>query len=797
MRRATLITELLSVSEANSPSMRPRAVRSRWALVLGALMLASGCQSSNSLTQLWNKPKGDKDKSLLSMLGQEPDKAGLPHPTSSKSKSSASLNALLDRGEEALSKYYQDHSPAHLTEAHRCYEQALKQEANNPESHHGLAIVCDLQQDYDSANIHYRAALERNPDNGKILSDLGWSLALQNRLSEAESLLLQATKLDPGNAQAIQNLAYVYAKQGDYNLAESTYRQVLNDLEVRQEMARLFPQGRPDMARAGERSKLPWQKKEGLTTEEISQRLASARDDSAADWQQKRTALEAVAPPTRTMEQQQAMIAQLEWERDEALRLVEARSRQSSNTPLVLDTPTDHRGDMQIQPQFQSRPTNTWEGQSVGTTFPGNRPSSSGRRVQNGFYPSDTSPQFPQQTNNIEQTGSRNPAVGPNGQPIKQALHQTSRQIDPRTGRPANSQVQQMEGQQSSLVPGGLSTPQPETHNPEAAPSGRVATFEEAKRRAALAGLGGPDSMFPVTTPEGGNRMAPGSGSTFGGSGFQQPPRMLPMDAAPHDLRQLLEAPSGQYTVPPNHSGMLNSPSGPSFSNPNFQQPLSPQIPLDNPMGNAGTNYSDQVYSAQQPYQQQPQQFSPAQQQYDQYPSQPQEGMAITPRAPGSHDRGDDARNRVNAELNQYGQSLQYNPAQYNSNSWNNTPTPSNGLPNQPRAENPNQLMTPGWNHQQYAPRMTPPPYPGRPTPSGSEDQYSTPRGYGAQSEYAPTPGNGYESSSGMTGDARDSEPAPIYSPGIQAPAPYNGGNRSTYSGGQGYGGPRIIPAPR
>ena len=55
-------------------------------------------------------------------------------------------------------------------------------EGGNAESHHGLGIVCDLQQDYRSAEIHYRAALDGDPDNPLILGDLGWSYALQNRL---------------------------------------------------------------------------------------------------------------------------------------------------------------------------------------------------------------------------------------------------------------------------------------------------------------------------------------------------------------------------------------------------------------------------------------------------------------------------------------------------------------------------------------------------------------------------------------------------------------------------------------
>jgi tetratricopeptide (TPR) repeat protein len=826
MRRSTLITDLFSVPEVSPSMVRPTSAQPRFALLLGALLFASGCQSINSLGRslarfsappIAEKPnKLDKDKSVLALLDREEDQDQPGLPLSSKAKPTAktnseSLTALLDRGESALSTYYKDESPAHLTEAHRCYEQALALEGGNPEAHHGLGIVCDLQQNYRSAEIHYRAALDGDPENSQILGDLGWSYALQNRLAEAEQTLSQTTRLDPGNSLAIKNLAYVYAKQGNYNLADSTFRRVMNDVEVRQEMAQLFPQGRPDMAREGDRAKMPWQRKEGITTEELDRRLIAARNESTSELRDKRTALEAASPAVLTIEQQQAEIAQLTRERDEALRMMEDRSQQLSNTPLVLDNPHDRRGEasgMQIQPQYGPRSTNTYDGQYVGAPSP-----NSGRRVQNGFFPNNSSPQFNTNPPEIQQAGDRSPVVGPNGQPIDQALHQTNRGIDPRTGRPWNSQLQQLDGQQSSLVPGGLGAQDQSANGPGSTPSGRIATFEEAKRRAAMKGMGGPESMFPLPTPESGNRMAPGSGSTFNGGQFPQPPRMLPMDAAPHDLRQLMQAPSGSMTVQPNNLGQWNSPASQSFSNPNLQQPLSPQIPIESPLGSQGTNYQDQVDSALRPGPQ-PRQPLQYQQQYDQYQSQPNDDLAIPPRPLGQYAPSEDPRDRVNSELNQYGQAFQHNPSQPNSNSWSQTSTPANGLPNQPQVGNPNELMGSTWNPQQLSSRMMPPPYVGRSTQSGGEEQYSPEQGYGAHygnsnvsaSEYgttremysnrAPGPGTERRDNFGYgTAGGTYSDPPPIYSTGVHAPAAYNGGNRSTYSDGQGYNGPRITPA--
>ena len=166
---------------------------------------------------------------------------------------------------------------------------------------------------------------------------------------------------------------------------------------------------------------------------------------------------------------------------------------------------------------------------------------------------------------------------------------------------PLNTQIQQMDGQPPLLIPNGIEGSGQSGNTGGATPAGRIADFEEAKRRAAMAGLGGPDMMFPMATPVGGNRMAPGSGSTFNGGQFPAPQRMLPTEAAPHDLQQLMQSPSGNMTVQPNDMGMLNSPTGRSFSNPNFDQRLSPQIPIESPLGSQGMGYQDQVNTAQQP----------------------------------------------------------------------------------------------------------------------------------------------------------------------------------------------------
>ena len=832
MRRSSLITEILSGSEL-TPRLRPRAVptvggvrsRGHWALIVGALLVASGCQSTSALSRFSPKSKTedlsqDHKKSVLAILGKksEKDEAGLPSPSKDKAGDNE-IESLLDKGENALAAYYKDSSATHLTEAHRCYEQILAQDPGNADSHHGLAIVCDLQKNFTAAELHYRAALEKDPDNGRILGDLGYSYLLQNKLSESERTLVQATKLDPKNTQAYKNLGYVYARQGNYNLAETTFRRAMNDAEVRQELAQLFPNGRPDLAQTSAQGKLPWKKNEGITTNEFANQMAAAREQSLADLKQRQKILENSSTPGLSLEQQKEQLILIAQERQQTERAFEARAAQANNTPLVLG-PAPGQNSIATpgynnpgQPNYSNANPNQVAGsQTVGL---GQYPSSpngprftrsngapmdqgavpsmaangqypvgpGGRRAANSFYPNGAAQPGMQPRNDIQQTSSY-------GDPRtnEHALHQTNRGVDPQTGMPMNGGIQQVDGQAPLLVPNtygspaqggnGYGTADPANQNLQSNQSG---SFEDAKRRAALAGMGGPEMLFNVPSVnvpqvDGGNRLMPGTGSTWNGGQYPQTERMLPMDAAPHDLDALSKLPSEQMTVQPNNMGMLNAPSGRSFSNPNFGQPLNPQIPLDSPMGNRGTNFQDQAYP------QQGSQLQPAGTGYNQYDAS----------------SNSDPRNGVNAGLQQYGQTMQYNSAQDNQNAWGHVQNPGAYAPEQPQVQNPNQLMNSSWNQQQLSPRITtPPPYSSRNTQS-TNDPYSRNSNYGNPTDSMQQGGNP-DYSGFSQGQSYSSEPAPIYSPNARIPASYNNGNapRATGPYGQGYDGPRITPAGR
>ena len=837
MQRHTLIMELPSVSEAGFPTapqagQPQRAVPHRHVisrgLLVGALLLACGCQSNGSLAKLFKKPKLANEESVLSVL-DENQKAGLPK-SSQSTDDRDTLNRLLDHGQESLSKFYKDADPSHLKEAHRSYEQALAKSPGNSESHHGLAIVCDLQKDYQSAELHYRAALESDPGNGKILGDLGYSYLLQGKYPDSEITLVKATKIDPNNTQAMKNLGLVYARQGDYNLADSTFHRVMNDVEARQEMAKLFPRGRPDMARNGEIAKLPWMGKDKLTAEQFEDRMESARALSVAEMKRNRSLLEEHSVAGLTNEQLQAKVAQLEQEKFDAERTLATRQEQANNTPLVLgDAPSRYEGQnpgIQITPQMGQRAASPYpnQGPGPGQLYAGGSPAQSaprqsqpisrqGRRANNSFYPDDPATAPGQNRNGIDRVSGNDAQWGPNGRaPNESAYYQTNRGIDPRTGRPINPGIQQTEGQEPLLIPNGNGnaygdpTEGSSSPNNSASQRGNTGVSEEAKRRAAMYGMGGPELMFNVPaisapTVNGGNRLAPGTGSAWNGSGYPPVQRMLPMDAAPHDLNKLMQAPTGQMTVQPGEMGMYNPATGRSFSNPNVEQRLQPQINLESPMGNQGMNLPEQTDSSQWPAAGQGQSQPRGQQQPTEYGDAPSDSAGQSQSGNASRQSrntlNNDPRQGINSDLNQYGQMQEYRPSSPYQTGWSQTQTPSSGLANQPVVPRQNQILSQGWNQQQLTPRFDPPPYPGRPT-EGNDDQGSAPLGSGnAPAEYGSSNGNFDSTRSSEAAASYAPEPTAIYSPGIRVPPSYGSGTRATNSYNQSFDGPRIVPGSR
>lgn len=125
---------------------------------------------------------------------------------------------------ENLRRGHREAESGRPDQAMRFYERVLRDDPQNVEAHHRMAVLADRAGDYFAAERSYLAALDARPDNPDLLNDLGYSYLLQQRYAECEQALRQATRLDPTHARAKSNLALLYQTFGDQQRAMAVLR---------------------------------------------------------------------------------------------------------------------------------------------------------------------------------------------------------------------------------------------------------------------------------------------------------------------------------------------------------------------------------------------------------------------------------------------------------------------------------------------------------------------------------------------------------------------------------------------
>jgi serine/threonine-protein kinase len=86
--------------------------------------------------------------------------------------------------------------------------------------------------DFKSAEANLKTALEKTPDNARILYNLGIVHWKENRLEEARSILEQSIRLDP-RIDSVMALGSVFVLEGKYKDATNAYQRAvqLNPLD--------------------------------------------------------------------------------------------------------------------------------------------------------------------------------------------------------------------------------------------------------------------------------------------------------------------------------------------------------------------------------------------------------------------------------------------------------------------------------------------------------------------------------------------------------------------------------------
>lgn len=207
--------------------------RACW-LTLTLLLVSSGCQTPNTALFPW---QGDSGKPSLTeaelnrtldgpTLNEEAFGAASSVDDSSPTLSNLSSNEndriekWLSRGQEAIRQAAESpHRDQLLREATNSFRESLKLDADNVDAFHGLAIVSDLREDWEMAEMNYKRALSVRRDDVNLLNDLGYSYLLQKRFDEASRYLNRATQIDPRHEKSHINLAILEVQKGNQQAA--------------------------------------------------------------------------------------------------------------------------------------------------------------------------------------------------------------------------------------------------------------------------------------------------------------------------------------------------------------------------------------------------------------------------------------------------------------------------------------------------------------------------------------------------------------------------------------------------
>ncbi|MCA9060650.1 MAG: tetratricopeptide repeat protein, partial [Planctomycetaceae bacterium] len=217
--------------------------RMLWAPSLALTITVCGCQSLNSNPRSWFSGGGRDKSTAMAMTNPVPATVSQPminqtafeQQPSQPPMAAGRADQLLSDGQRAVQR-------GDYVTARRSFNEVLQGAPGDATAHHGLAIVCDLNQEWQEAEQHYQQALRSRPQDPNLLGDLGYSYLLQNRDWEAVQYLKQAITVKPDHQVAYVNLAKLSLRQGDRQQAEAWLRQTFPEQQIPQYVAQLEQQ---------------------------------------------------------------------------------------------------------------------------------------------------------------------------------------------------------------------------------------------------------------------------------------------------------------------------------------------------------------------------------------------------------------------------------------------------------------------------------------------------------------------------------------------------------------------------
>ena len=140
------------------------------------------------------------------------------------------------------------HFSGQYDEALATYRRTLEFDVGLYQAHIQIARIFETRGMWDSALVARRAAIDANPDDGSLVADLGATLALSGRDSEAEAVLADAVERAPLDPRAAYLLGLMALRREHPDLARRSFERFLaiapsryatQAAEVRQHLAAL------------------------------------------------------------------------------------------------------------------------------------------------------------------------------------------------------------------------------------------------------------------------------------------------------------------------------------------------------------------------------------------------------------------------------------------------------------------------------------------------------------------------------------------------------------------------------
>jgi Flp pilus assembly protein TadD len=110
-----------------------------------------------------------------------------------------------------------------LEEAEADLEDALRLRSDVAATHASLGVVYDLRNDLERGATHHAKAAELEPENGRYLNDLAFSLFIRGKHREAIPVYQRALRASPEDPRIRNNFGFALARAGEFSRATQQF----------------------------------------------------------------------------------------------------------------------------------------------------------------------------------------------------------------------------------------------------------------------------------------------------------------------------------------------------------------------------------------------------------------------------------------------------------------------------------------------------------------------------------------------------------------------------------------------